>query len=90
MAISRKRAPVVDDPQLSRIISRIYDDLNEVINAVNQGDTSTQKATTQGKSGDIKIVKDSSGDYYVEAKTDEGWIQSDGTSASGFKFRERE
>jgi hypothetical protein len=90
MAISRKRAPVVQDPQLSRIISRVYDDINEIINAVNQGDTSTRKASNEGKSGDIRIVKDSSGDYYVEAKTDEGWIQSDGTSASGFKFRERE
>jgi|TARA_R100000049_G_C1868195_1_gene28983 hypothetical protein len=90
MAISRKRAPVIDDPQLSRIVSKVYDDINEIINAVNQGDTSTQKSTTEGKPGDIKIVKDSSGDYYVEAKTVEGWIQSDGTSASGFKFRERE
>jgi hypothetical protein len=90
MAISRKRAPVVQDPQLSRIISRVYDDINEIINAVNQGDTSTQKASTEGKPGDIRVVKDSSGSYYVEARTDEGWIQSDGTSASGFKFRERE
>lgn len=90
MAISKKRAPVVQDPQLSRIISKIYDDINEVINAVNQGDTSIQKASSEGKSGDIRIVKDSSGSYYIEAKTDEGWIQSDGTSASGFKFRERE
>ena len=90
MAIVKKRAPVVDDPQLSRVISRIYDDINEIINAVNQGDTSTQKAATQGKPGDMKIVKDSNGNYYIEARTDEGWIQSDGTSASGFKFRERE
>jgi len=90
MAISRKRAPVVDDPQLSRIISKVYDDINEIINSVNQGDTSVQKATSEGKSGDVRIVKDSSGSYYIEARTDEGWIQSDGTSASGFKFRERE
>ena len=92
MAISRKRAPVVQDPQLSRIISKVYDDINEIINAVNQGDTSVRKATSEGKSGDIRIVKDSQTppNYYIEAKTDEGWIQSDGTSASGFKFRERE
>ena len=90
MAIVKKRAPVVDDPQLSRVISRIYDDINEIINAVNQGDTSTQKASTEGKSGDIRVVKDSTDTYYIEARTDEGWIQSDGTSASGFKFRERE
>ena len=80
MAISRKRAPVVDDPQLSRIISKVYDDINEIINSVNQGDTSVQKATSEGKSGDVRIAKDSSGSYYIEARTDEGWIQSDGTS----------
>ena len=90
MAISRKRAPIVQDPQLSRIVSKIYDDINEVINAVNSGDTSVLKSSSQGKSGDIRVVKDSTGIYYIEAKTVEGWIQSDGTSASGFKFRERE
>tara|TARA_Y100000310_G_C20562358_1_gene753689 strand:+ start:459 stop:731 length:273 start_codon:yes stop_codon:yes gene_type:complete len=90
MAISKKRAPKVSDPYLTRIISKVYDDMNEIINAVNQGDTSTQKASTEGKSGDIRVVKDSTDTYYIEARTDEGWIQSDSQEASGFKFRERD
>ena len=93
MAISRKRAPVVDDPQLSRIISKVYDDINEIINAVNQGDTSREKDTVSGKPGDMRIVKVGNGEYYLEAKTEEGWIRStaDATNyPSGFKFKERE
>ena len=36
MQISQKRAPIVEDAQLNRTISKIYDDLNDIINAVNQ------------------------------------------------------
>ena len=76
MAISRKRAPGVEDSKLSRVVSQIYDDINEVINAVNQGDSSEFKAETEGKSGDIRIAKNSAGAYFIEGKTDEGWIQN--------------
>ena len=31
MAISKKRAPVAQDSELNRIISKIYDDINELI-----------------------------------------------------------
>ena len=89
MAISRKRAPFVSDPQINRAIQGIYEAINELINAVNQGNTSTQKPPSKGKSGDLRIVKDSTGTYFLEAKTDEGWIQSDAT-ASGFSFRDKE
>ena len=78
------------DPEIARAFQRVYDDLNELINAINQGATSTEKTVTRGKSGDIRIVKHGSGSYYLEAKTDEGWIKSDGASASGFSFREKE
>lgn len=89
MAISKKRAPKTGISNIDRVISTIYDDINELISAVNVGETSQQKATTKGKSGDLRIVKDGTGDYYIEAKTDEGWIQSTNTTASGFKFKER-
>ena len=81
MAISRKRAPAVEDSKLSRVVSQIYDDINEVINAVNQGDSSEFKAETEGKSGDIRIAKNSTGAYFIEGKTDEGWIQNVDKSA---------
>jgi len=84
MAISQKRASVVKDAYLGRIISKIYDDLNELINAVNQGNTTLQKLTEKGKSGDIRLRKDSEGSYFLEGKTDEGWVETSMT------FRERD
>tara|TARA_R100000963_G_C4577149_1_gene59689 strand:- start:264 stop:533 length:270 start_codon:yes stop_codon:yes gene_type:complete len=89
MAISRKRAPFVSDAQINRAIQGIYEAINELINAVNQGNTSVRKPPSKGKAGDMRIVKDSAGTYFLEAKTDEGWIQSD-SSASGFSFRDKE
>ena len=99
MAISRKRAPVVQDSVLNRIFSKIYDDMNELINAVNQGDTTEEKKTFEGKTGDLRIVKDANRKYFLEARTDEGWIRNvDTVSLSGnaevvdvgFKFREKD
>ena len=84
MAISRKRAPSVQDPELTRVISKIYDDMNEIINSVNQGDSTLEKDVTEGKSGDLRVVKDSNSNYFIEAKTDEGWIRNiDEVSVSG-------
>ena len=93
MALSRKRAPVVQSLELNRVIIKIYDDINEIINSVNQGDTSVQKTATEGKPGDIRVIKDSGGLYYVEARTDEGWVQSTSDTTnfpSGYKFREND
>ena len=83
MAISKKRAPTVDDPQINRIISTIYDDINEVINAVNQGSTSEERQGYQGKSGDIRLAKDSTGAYEIQGRTDEGW------ASVGMTFKEK-
>jgi|TARA_Y100000361_G_C11119484_1_gene322372 hypothetical protein len=73
MAISKKRAPVLDDPNLNRALSQVYDDINEVINAVNQGNTSEERKGFQGKSGDIRLAKESDGSYEIQGRTDEGW-----------------
>tara|TARA_R100001082_G_scaffold59812_1_gene33209 strand:+ start:6341 stop:6592 length:252 start_codon:yes stop_codon:yes gene_type:complete len=73
MSISKKRAPALDDPNLNRILSKVYDDLNEIINAVNQGNTSEDKKGYQGKSGDIRLSKQSDGTYEIQGRTDEGW-----------------
>ena len=84
MAISKKRAPVVQDPQLARVISKIYDDMNEIINSVNQGDSTLVKTATEGKPGDLRVMKDSNSNYFIEARTDEGWIRNiDEVSVSG-------
>ena len=77
MSISKKSAPNVDDVQVNRIISKIYDDLNEIINAVNQGNTSEERISYSGKSGDIRLSKESDGTYEIQGKTDEGWVSVD-------------
>ena len=60
MAISKKRAPTIaDSDAVERAFSQLYDDLNEVISAVNQGATTEEKKTTEGKAGDIRLIKDS-------------------------------
>jgi len=73
MAISKKRAPAVEDPQLNRVITQLYDDMNEIINAVNQGSTSEEKKGYEGKSGDLRLAKKSDGSYEIQGRTDEGW-----------------
>lgn len=99
MAISKKRAPTTQDSELNRVFSKIYDDINELINAVNQGDTSEDKKAFEGKTGDIRITKDVNRNYFLEARTDEGWIRNvDSVSLTGgaevvnvgFKFKEKE
>lgn len=88
MPLSVKRAPRVTSPETNRVVQDVYGILNEIINAVNQSGTSEVKSSSKGKSGDIKVVKDASGQYFLEAKADEGWIQSDGGSPSSFRFRD--
>ena len=73
MSISKKRAPRIDDPQLNRVVTQLYDDMNEIINAVNQGSTSDEKKGYQGKSGDLRLAKESDGSYEIQGRTDEGW-----------------
>ena len=74
MAVSQKRAPSMEDPQLNRTMSKIYDDINDIVNAVNLGETSIEKDEFEGKSGDLKLVKKSDGNYQIRGRTDEGWV----------------
>ena len=41
--ISQKRSQKVSDNNLQRVVDRIYDDLNELIDAVNRKDTVEDK-----------------------------------------------
>ena len=89
MSISKKRAPHVSADNLERILEQVYDDLNEVIDSVNQGESVEEKKTYEGKTGDMRVTKDSTDSkYYLEMKADDGWIRSDNTSTSGFSFKE--
>ena len=90
MSISKKRAPHVSADNLERVLAQVYDDLNEVIDSVNQGESVEEKKTYEGKTGDMRVTKDSDDSkYYLEMKSDEGWVRSDNTSTSGFSFKDK-
>jgi hypothetical protein len=76
MPLSQKRAPSIKDSELNRIVSRIYDDLNELINAVNKAETSIGGNEYKGNTGDIEIFKKSNGAYVLRGKTQEGWASA--------------
>ena len=86
--LSKKRPPVSPDSNMNRIIQQIYTDLNEIINAVNQGDSKLEKLNTEGKSGDIRVSQEGT-DTFLEIKTDDGWVRSDNSATSGFVYKER-
>ena len=74
-----KRPPRVSDPETSRAVSQIYDDLNAIADAVGtgQGQTHRERSSTEGEVGDIKIGRAGLGKYAVMAKTEDGWVESD-------------
>ena len=78
MGISKKSAPIVDDADLNRAFSEIYDDINEIIDSVNSSLISLGELST-GKAGDLRISKVGEDKYRVEARATEGWIRPGGT-----------
>tara|TARA_R110000787_G_scaffold8834_5_gene30315 strand:- start:626 stop:1135 length:510 start_codon:yes stop_codon:yes gene_type:complete len=74
MAISKKRSPKVDTDNMERVIQQIYTDLNEVIDSINQGETSIAKDEFKGKSGDLRLDKRADGNYQIRGRTDDGWV----------------
>tara|TARA_R100001530_G_scaffold105005_2_gene73212 strand:+ start:1789 stop:2049 length:261 start_codon:yes stop_codon:yes gene_type:complete len=61
----------INDGNIGQVIRKIYDDINELINEVNNefGNLNTQK----GKTGNIRIKKTDTNSYNLEAKTSDGW-----------------
>jgi|TARA_Y100000034_G_C6757705_1_gene337250 hypothetical protein len=77
--LMKKRAPSSPTQEMQRIIQQIYDDINDVINSINVFQLSGEG--TQGKPGDIRIIKNqdqTSTNYYLEFKTDDGWVRLTG------------
>tara|TARA_R100001082_G_scaffold68347_1_gene38725 strand:+ start:866 stop:1117 length:252 start_codon:yes stop_codon:yes gene_type:complete len=75
--ISKKRSQKVSDSNLQRVVDKIYDDLNELIDAVNSRDTITSKEEFSGKEGDIRVVKSNDGtSYEIQGRTSEGWAKT--------------
>ena len=74
MGLSKKKAPVIQDAALSRAFNQIYDDLNEIINAVNNSQVTAESLPASGKVGDIRLIKKSDGSYEIQGKATEGWV----------------
>ena len=80
----KKRTPVKVPSDMERAVQQIYDDLNEIINAVNS--FQLDEVGVQGKVGDIRIVQlqeDNINKYYIEFKTNDGLARSEGTIIDG-------
>ena len=75
--ISKKAPPSsIKDPELSRIVQHLYKIHNELIDAVNQKASLSTPPHSEGKEGDIRIVKNGDGDYGITVKTKDGWVES--------------
>ena len=74
MRLSKKRAPKVDDANTDRAIRQIYDDINEVIDAVNQAGDSAS-STIAGKTGDSRVTKKGDNSMTFQIRTEHGWSE---------------
>lgn len=75
MSMGKKRAPRTGNTDIDRVIGDIYTDLNEIIDAVNSS-ASPEKASHAGKSGDIRLIKNSKDAYIIEGKFEDGWASA--------------
>jgi len=71
MPISKKKPLATKSGALDRVIRKIYDDINELISAVNT--LAIENRGEIGKKGDIRLAKREDGAYYIEARGDDGW-----------------
>lgn len=80
--IKKLRRPTGD---LEDAIRQLYDKLNEVIDRM-QSDVPYGRA--YDKSEQLRVEEKPDGSYSVQFKTSKGWIESDSSSATGFKLKE--
>lgn len=76
MSISQKKPLILNDtdiPTLNRVFSKLYDDLNDIINAVNKKITVDQTNRYEGQLGDIRVVQNSDKEYELQGRTKDGW-----------------
>ena len=81
MAKIKKRTPVKVPQEMERPIRQIYDDINDIINAVNSIGLDGEEYL--GKPGDIRIIQnqqvDGTSKYFLQFKTNDGWVKIEGT-----------
>ena len=72
-----KKAPRIipdDAGSIERFANSVYDDLNEIIRAIN---SQLNPDATAGKTGDIKVSVKDNNEYELRAKTKDGWAKVD-------------
>tara|TARA_R100001082_G_C4322122_1_gene141618 strand:+ start:185 stop:598 length:414 start_codon:yes stop_codon:yes gene_type:complete len=74
--LQKKTPPRVSDPDIAKALQHVYDDINQLINSVNLGKISEPSSLTKGETGETRLTRQGSGNYYLEGLTDEGWIRS--------------
>ncbi len=75
--ISKKRSQKITENNMQRVIDKIYDDLNELISAVNSRDTVLLPDESAGREGNIRIVRSpEGGSYKIQGRTSEGWAST--------------
>ena len=66
------------------IIDNLYTAINEVIDALN---STSGKQVPDNPEGSLRVVKQSNDTYIVAVKSADGWLVSDSTATSGFRFQ---
>ena len=81
MARIKKRTPMKPPPELERNIQQIYDDINDIINAVNSFALVGEEYL--GKPGDTRVIAkqqtDGSTKHFFQYRTYDGWVEIEGT-----------
>tara|TARA_R100001443_G_scaffold35061_1_gene48822 strand:+ start:291 stop:542 length:252 start_codon:yes stop_codon:yes gene_type:complete len=83
MAMSKKKAPSTTDPTITRALKQIYDDINEIIDAVNNSQTTIEDKPYTGKEGDIRLIRLGDGSYEIQGRASDGWV------ATAMTFKEK-
>ena len=74
---SKKKSPKVRDPEIQLVINRIYDHINELVDAVNSA-TNETFSEGAGKPGDIRVGEKSDRTVSIEVRTKDGWFELSG------------
>jgi len=70
------------DAQTDAMLRNIYTVINELIDFI-----ATKQQGEQAETNSVRVVKQSDNTYIVAVKSEDGWLVSDGTSATGFRFQ---
>lgn len=69
---------------IDRMFDEVYTALNEVIDTLN---STSGKQQPNDPEGSLRVVKQSNDTYIIAVKSADGWLVSDSTSTTGFRFQ---